>query len=60
MERYNGKSKCSCGKRARYRAVDGNMRWFACEEHKDRLEGKHTAVKEPPLTEADYQTWVSL
>ncbi len=59
-EKYKGKSKCSCGKRAKYRATNGAMRWFACEEHKSRIAGRNKEVKETPLTEADYQTWMKI
>ena len=60
MESYKGKSKCSCGKRGKWRAIDGNKREFACDEHKERLIGKHNLEDENHLTEADYQTWMRL
>jgi hypothetical protein len=58
MERYSGKSKCSCGKRAKYRAViSGGCGQFACEDHKNRLDKFEDDKESEHLTEADYQTW---
>ena len=60
MEVYKGKCKCSCGKRAKYRAIDGSQRYFACEQHQHKLIGKHNPQQEDHLTEADYQTGMRL
>lgn len=59
METYTGKCKCSCRKRAKFRAIDGHMRYYACHTHKNTLEGKHKPFKDDNhFTEADYQTWM--
>lgn len=58
MEQYKGKSKCSCGNRAKWRAIDGNMRYFACNDHKDQLAGRHKPEQDSKITEADIQTWM--
>jgi hypothetical protein len=58
MYEYNGKAKCSCGKRAKYKAVRINEPFFACEAHKDRISYLHRPIIDNErLTEADYQTW---
>lgn len=57
MYNYSGKAKCSCGKRAKYKAVRVNAPFFACEEHKDRISHLHRPITDNDrLTEADYQT----
>lgn len=61
MLSYSGKCKCSCGKRAKWKAVDGIKNYFACDEHRARIEGKHNPRPDDDrMTEADYQTWTRL
>jgi len=59
MEKYSGKAKCSCGKRAKWKCHTFNVIYFACNEHKDRLSDKvdFPHDDEGPRTEADYSTW---
>lgn len=60
MYTYNGKAKCSCGKKAKYKAVRINEPFFACEKHKDRIASLHRPIMDSGrLTEADYQTWAN-
>lgn len=60
MEQYKGKCKCSCGKRAKWRAIDGNHSLYACHDHKSRLEGRHKPDDNEHITDADWQTWGNL
>lgn len=60
MHKYKGKSKCSCGKRAKYRTytiTEGSK--FACEEHKHKID-QEDYYEDDNYTEADYQTWLRL
>ncbi len=58
METYKGKSKCCCGKRAKYRVIKSSGNLFACENHKSKLDGIKEDQDSGHLTEADYQTWM--
>ncbi len=60
IEVYKGKSKCSCGRRAKYRVIKSGGNLFACEEHMHRLRGIEPDRDSNHLTEADYQTWMKL
>ena len=61
MHKYSGKSKCFCGKRAKYRVLGSHSldNKFACEAHKHIIENipEETQVEDDYFTEADYQTW---
>ena len=58
MIEYKGKCKCSCGKRASFKAQRGHQNFYACVQHKDSLNGKHKPFTDSGrMTEADYQTW---
>lgn len=58
MIAYNGKAKCSCGRRGKWKAMNGSQSIFACNAHKDRLiKFSDPKTDDEPLTEADYQTW---
>lgn len=60
MEPYKGKSKCSCGKRAKYRVLGHGHNHFACEDHKARIEGIKSIDPSVKENEADNQTWKRL
>ena len=57
-EAYRGKSKCSCGRRAKFRSGTIGQYEYACLDHKGRLKGQAPEVER--MTEADYQTWCNL
>ena len=65
MKAYKNKAKCgfNCTKRAKWVALKGHGKQYACPEHKHRIEHLPSPEVESPdpyLTEADYQTWMRL
>lgn len=67
MAPYKNKSKCgyNCKKRAKWKALGGNSPHdirYACNDHKSRLDGFNDVLDgdSEKLTEADYQTWMSI
>ena len=65
MKAYKNKSICgfNCPRRAKWVAMKGSAKQYACHEHKYRIENLPSPeeVQEAPyLTEADYQTWMRL
>lgn len=60
MERYKGKSKCSCGRRAKFRVIKNAGNLFACEHHEWRLQGQEADADNARMTEADRQTWARI
>lgn len=61
MNIYKDKSKCTCGKRAKYRVIKVNGNMYACEEHKERLNNiKQDKEDNTDYTDADYATWLKV
>ena len=60
IDKYNGKSKCSCGARAKWRLRDCHHNQFSCAQHRDRLENLKTIREQSRITLADEQTWMRL
>ncbi len=57
---YNGKAKCSCGQRGKWKVMNGTQSLFACHIHKNRLiRFSDPKPDDKPLTEADRQTWAA-
>jgi len=60
MRRYKGKAKCSCGKRAKYKAEnEGNPR-FRCEKHKANIENLPDRDEENDDTYAAFNSYKRL
>ena len=58
MQSYKGKAKCSCGKKAKWKAGFASHPTFACNDCKSKLIHLFDYEEdEKDLTEADYQTW---
>jgi len=64
MEKYEGKSRCCCGKRAKFQAYHRSGR-FSCHDKKciDRIKEIIPPVSLEDLkdyTEADHETWMKI
>lgn len=60
MQTYKGKSKCSCGRRAKWRVIGNGYNHFACDSHKNKLKSLTSVNDSDRITEADEQSWKQL
>ena len=63
MHQYTGKSKCSCGSRAKWRVFGGTGNQYACNKDACKLRLKkfeNNTGDSGHMTEADRQTWGKL
>jgi hypothetical protein len=54
---YNGKAKCSCGSRAKYRIIQMSGNLYACSDHKSKLAYLSGHTNHGHTSDTDNKIW---